>query len=153
MFFIQVLGRRSKSHTVYTLDELGDVVTKELADMANNCIVVAVGRTDKAVMPYAWIRRNDEDQWEGELGDCIRLGIDDGLLVETDPIQLMGINQAVARGIAAVADEGSIRVVTMNQDVPKPPPKKLSNEEKLFMAKNMVDDLFINLRLEDEDDS
>jgi hypothetical protein len=76
-------------------------------------------------MPYVWIRRNSEtDDWEGTLGDSIRLGIEDGLLTEHDPIQVLSLENAVKAGFAEVADDGPVRVVSINTE-PKIDPFKM----------------------------
>ena len=155
MFFIHVMGRRSKSIAASDLDELGKKVTKEMANKANDAISVAIGKTDQAVMPYVWIRRHPEtDEWEGELGDSIKLGIEDGLMIEHDPIQMMGLNDAIKAGFATVEDDGPVRVVSINTE-PTPPKRgklKLTNEEKVVEAKRMVNELFAELHGEDNAD-
>lgn len=124
MFFIHTMGRRSASQEADTLCDLGVIVDSAMKSQANNAIVVSVGRDDSAVMPYAWIRRNEDDEWEGELGDCIRLGIEVGSLIEHDPIQMMGLDDAF------------------------PKPKKSTNEDMAKEAERMVKDLFKSIREE-----
>jgi hypothetical protein len=147
MFFIHIMGRRS---TAATLDDLGSKMTAAMASQANDAIVVSVGKTDQAVMPYVWIRRDSEtDEWEGELGDSIKLGIEDGLLNESDPIQMMGLNEAIEAGLATVEDDGLFQEVRFRSPDKAPKPKesqKLSNEEKEVEAKRMVDNLFKSLK-------
>jgi hypothetical protein len=149
MFFVHVMGRKSsRSFSAKTLTGLGTKVEREMADGANDSIVVSIGKDENAVMPYVWIRRNqDTDEWEGELGDGIRLGIEDGLLVETDPIQMLGLDQAILRGIVSVQDDGDARVVSV------PPPiasrsKKQSEKELQDQANKMVRDLFTRFKEE-----
>lgn len=145
MFFIMTTGRRNRHSTAETLEELGEQVSKAMANMANDGITVAVGKTDKACMPYAWIRRDlDTDQWIGELGDCIKLGIEQGSLVEHDPIQMLSLEDAVKAGLATVEDEGPVRIVELLNEPLAPPKKtkKLSNEEKVVESKRMVSQLF-----------
>jgi len=142
MFFVHVMGRRNRNAAAKTLEDLGHIMTSEMGNLGNSAIVVAVGKTDQAVMPYVWIRRNDADKWEGELGDCIKLGIEDGLIIEHDPIQMLGLDQAIKAGIAEVVDDVPV-VIRTNR------PKKMSNEEKAVEAKRMVDDLFSSLHSED----
>lgn len=140
------MGRRNAAKEADTLEELGEVVGKAMASQANDAIVVSVGLDDSAVMPYVWIRRNaDTDEWEGELGDCIKLGIEDGSLIESDPIQVLTLDQAVTRGIAEIAaNDGVLKTVTIKNE-PKPT-KKRSNEEMIKEANRMVKDLFVSLK-------
>lgn len=151
MFFIHTMGRRSRQVSANTLEELGDVVAKAIKSQANDALVVSVGLTDQAVMPYVWIRRNLEtDEWEGELGDCIKLGIPERSIIEHDPIQMMGLNEAISKGFASVMDDGPVRVVSIPSEPIKPrKTKKLTNEEKLVESKRMVDELFDSLREEE----
>jgi hypothetical protein len=150
MFFILTTGRRNtKSTTVATLEELGEKVTKMMANQANDGITVAIGKTDQAVMPYVWIRRHpDTDEWEGELGDSIRLGIKEGLLNESDPIQMVDLSEAIMAGIASVEDDGPIRTVTIPaNNTPKPKKSQKRSEENLQVeAKRIVDELFKSLK-------
>jgi hypothetical protein len=151
MFFIFATGRRSTSDTAKTLEELGQKVMKAMANKANDGITVAIGKTDQSVVPYAFLRRSYEtDEWEGEAGDSIKLGIDDGLLVEHDPLRMLNLEEAVEAGIATMEDDGPVRIVSVN-DNPAPPPKrkKLSNEEKLDESRRLIDDLFDQLHNED----
>jgi hypothetical protein len=151
MFFIFATGRRSTRETAETLDELGKKVMKAMANKANDGITVAIGKTDQSVMPYAMLRRSYEtDKWEGDAGDSIRLGIDEGLLIEHDPLEMLNLEQAVEAGIVSVEDDGPLRVVSFNDNpTPAPKRKKLSNEEKLDESRRMIDDLFDQLHNED----
>lgn len=148
MFFIHSMGRRSNSDEVETLDDLGEIVTKRMASKTYDAINVSVGLTDAAVMPYVWIRRNDEDNWEGEAGDSIKLGIDDGLLIETDPIQMLNLNEAIRAGIATVMDDGRGPTVTIHDEPVKTQSKK-TNEELVVESKRMINKLFSSLREDD----
>ncbi len=152
MFFIFSMGRRDSKATAITLDELGKKVTKLMASEANDSIVVSVGKTDQAVMPYVWLHRNTEtDEWEGELGDSIKLGIEEGLLHESDPIQMMGLNEAIMSGIATVEDDGLTRVLNVmppNKTPKSKKTKKPSEKEHQVEAKRMIDDLFKSLKNE-----
>ena len=138
MFFIFSTGRRSKSTTAVDLEDLGEKVTKLMSSDANDGITVSIGKTDQAVMPYVWISRNpDTDQWEGQLGDSIKLGIDEVLLVERDPIRIFGLQEALMAGRAEVSNP------------PKPQkaagPVKPSDDELQKQAKRMISDLFESL--------
>ena len=125
------MGRlASRSKEASTLEELGKLVTKQLADRANSSLVVCVGKDDSSVMPYVWIRRNDDDRWEGELGDCVKLGIDEGLLIEKDPIRMLSIDQAVAEGLAEVYGEEDVRVISVPYEPPQPKVKKSQPKAK-----------------------
>lgn len=154
MFFIHTMGRRSRQTSANTLEELGEAVTKAIKSETNDAVVVSVGLTDQAVMPYVWIRRNEDDKWEGELGDCIKLGIKDGSLIEKDPIEMLNLDQAVARGIARVYNDGVGEVIQINPPTPIPPKKqkKRSNEELIVEANKMVKNLFANIREEEDDE-
>lgn len=151
MFFVQVMGRSTRISEANTLTALGKIVTKELSSMANDCIVVAVGKNSNAVMPYVWIRRNlQTDEWEGELGDCIKLGIKDGLINEKQPIEMLNLEQAIYRGVAEVYDDGVGQVISMRDEpIAKPKAsKKRTNEENLIQATKMIKDLFASLKEE-----
>jgi hypothetical protein len=153
MFLIQVMGRTSKLHKRDTIENLGELVTKLLKSDANDAISVAVERKkDGAVMPYVWLRRDldNDDQWEGEAGDSIKLGIDDGLIVETDPLEQLSLNQAIDRGIVTIHDEDYLRTFVTNKDEIASPTasskkEKLSNEEKVRESKRMIDDMFTDI--------
>lgn len=153
MFFIMTTGRRTRHSTAETLDELGEKVAKAMANMANDGVTVAIGKTDNACMPYAWIHRDvDTDQWYGQLGDCIKLGIEQGSLIEYDPIQMLSLEDAVKAGLATVEDEGPLRIVELlHEPAPQPPKKtkKLSNEEKIVEARRMVTKLFEDIYREE----
>ena len=148
MFFIHVMGRKNCSLSAETLTELGKKVEKEMKNGANDSIVISIGKDEKAVMPFVWISRNlDTDEWQGEAGDSIKLGIKDGLLIELDPVQILGLNQAIQQGIASVYDDGPVRVVSIKEpeSVPHSPP---SEQELQSKANKLVKDLFANLREE-----
>ena len=152
MFFVHSVGRVSRQKSARTLEELGPIVTKDMVNKTFDAIVVSIGKTDEAVMPYVWIRRNfdNEDVWEGELGDCIRLGIKDGSLVEHDPIQMLSLNEAIKQGLAEESVSGNLRTVRIKSENELPPKnKKLSNEEILLESKRMVDSLFDSIYDED----
>ena len=155
MFFIHSMGRRNCNDEVESLEELGEIVTKRMASKTYDAITVAIGLTNQAVMPHVWIRRNDEDEWEGELGDSIKLGIEDGLLIEKDLIEMLNLNQAIARGIATVMDDGVGPVVTFHDSplLKKSEPKKKKNEKDISAeAKQMIDNLFTSIREDDYDE-
>lgn len=144
MFYIHVMGRKSsRSFSAKTLTGLGTKVEQEMADGANDAITVSIGKDENAVMPYVWIRRNQEtDEWEGELGDTIRLGIEEGGLIENDPIQMLGLDQAILRGIVSVQD--------VSVPLPVAPTvltrKKPSEKELQDQAHKLVQDLFSQLK-------
>lgn len=146
MFFIHSMGRVSRNATAATLDELGKKMTTLMASEAYDFITVAVGKTDQAVMPYVWLRRNFEtDEWEGEAGDCIKLGVAEGLINESDPIQMFSLNEAILNGMASVEDDGPVRVVKLKSPKETPKPKKSkkpTKEEQQLEAKRMIDNLF-----------
>lgn len=149
MFFIHVMGRKNRSLSAETLTELGKKVEKEMKNGANDSIVVSIGKDEKAVMPFVWISRNlDTDEWQGEAGDSIKLGIKDGLLIELDPVQILGLNQAIQQGITSIYDDGPVRVVSIKEpeSVPHLPP---SEQELQNKANKLVKDLFANLREEE----
>lgn len=136
MFFILASGRRNKNTTAADLDELGEKVTKLMANQANDGITVAIGKTDKRVMPFVVIQRNPAtDKWQGELGDSIKLGIEDGLLEELEPIQMMDIDEAIASGF-----------ISIEESKPKKTQKKRSDQELHSEAKKMIDNLFKSLK-------
>lgn len=148
MFFIHVMGRKNCSLSAETLTELGKKVEKEMKNGANDSIVISIGKDEKAVMPFVWISRNlDTDEWQGEAGDSIKLGIKDGLLIELDPVQILGLNQAIQQGIASVYDDGPVRVVSIKESE-SAPHSPLSEQELQSKANKLVKDLFANLREE-----
>lgn len=149
MFYIHVMGRKSsRSLSAKTLTGLGTKVEREMADGANDSITVSIGKDESAVMPYVWIRRNQEtDEWEGELGDTIRLGIEEGELIESDPIQMLGLDQAILRGIVSMQDDGPVRVVSVPPVAPTVPTRKKPSEKELQdQANKLVQDLFSQLK-------
>lgn len=149
MFFVHMMGRRSTNDEASTLEELGEIVDSAMASQANDAIVVSVGLDESAVMPYVWIRRNAEtDEWEGELGDCIKLGIEDGSLIEHDPIQMLSMEQTIEAGIAEVEDFGPVKIVSIRKQ--EQPKKKRSNEELAKEADRMVKDLFTSIHSDKE---
>lgn len=153
MFFIQILGRRERNEEAADLEELGDKITAALNSQANDFICVAVGKTFEAVMPYVWIRRNaDTDEWEGELGDSIKLGIEGGLIKESDPLQSMGLWDAMANGSPIVEIPYGEPLIKKFKGKPeKTKGKKAktkgkpSKEENEAEAKRMIKDLFKNI--------
>lgn len=150
MFFIHVMGRKNRSLSAKTHEELGRKVEKEIKDNANDNITVSIGKDDSAVMPFVWISRNlDTDEWEGEAGDSIKLGIEDGLIKELDPVQMLGLNQAIQQGIASMYDDGPVRVVSIKEPTENAPRKKKPSEQELQnKANKLVQDLFTNLHKE-----
>jgi len=149
VFFIQILGRRERREEASDLDELGEKVAAAMEDNATNMIVVSVGKTDEAVMPYVWLQRDlDTDEWEGELGDSIKLGIEDGLVKEHDPIRMLGLS-SMTRGELDPVEEEPMRFGRAKSKAAPTKPKKVKKKpsEKTLekQAKKMIDDLFKNL--------
>ncbi len=140
MFFIHALGRRSISTEAETLEELGERVEQLMNNGANNEIVVSVGLDDSAVMPYTWIYRDENDDWKGTLGDCVKLGLDHGMLIEHDPTTDIPTIEELAE---------MIRKPAKKKQKEQPKKKKLTNEEMVREANRMVKDLFAALKEEE----
>lgn len=144
MFFIHIMGRHSRKDAAKTLTGLGKKVAKEMADRANDSISVSVGKDENAVMPYAWITRDrdNDDMWVGATGDYIRLGIDSDMLQEKDPVNMVFLNEAIDQVIMN-------ELQNLYQEGPKqitPKKSELSEDEKNQQATKMVQDLFANLK-------
>lgn len=142
MFFIHAMGRRNHSSSAKTLEELGKKMEKEIANNTYEMITVSIGKDDTAVMPYVWISRNlDTDEWEGEAGDSIKLGIKDGLIHERDALEFLHLNKIV-QAVMPVHENKSKTKSTVKKT------EKLSEEEMKNEANKLIKDFFTSLHEE-----
>lgn len=117
MFFVLVLngGRTVENRSFVTMTELARHARSEFKRERADAYIVSVGAMDQAVMPYAWVTR-DEGRWIGGDGDSIRLGLDQNEIAEHDALEMIGLDEAVHRGVASIFDDGNLRTVVFGDE-------------------------------------
>lgn len=100
MFWVSVMrgDKMISKRAVSTLAELAVMARSEFKSTRSDLFLVAVGASAQAIIPYAWISRDERtDEWIGLSGDSIRLGLKQNEIQERPEMEIMMMDEDTGR--------------------------------------------------------